>query len=105
MSIQEMLLNRLKSVNPEGYKKLMALKDSGKDPVEALTEMYRNGEINDGQLKQVQRQAHLFGVTISDAQIREIESQKPDKNPCSSVSDKVTSIMGGFNLDLALVVF
>ncbi len=86
MSIQEMLLNRLKSVNPDGYKKLMALKDSGKDPSEALSEMYRKGEISKDQLHQVQRQAHIFGVNIPEAEINKIESQTVEPKVPESVN-------------------
>lgn len=77
MSLQEMLLNKMKSQNPQAYERLMGIYRSGKDPNEAIREMYRKGEISDSQLRQVQRQAALFGASIPDSEIRKAEGDSP----------------------------
>lgn len=80
MSIQQMLLNRLKQSNPQGYNRLMQLKNSGRNPNEILSEMYQKGEINDSQLTQLQRQGRLFGINITNddvAKIKAIDIQAP----------------------------
>jgi hypothetical protein len=94
MSMQEMLLNRLKTVNPNGYKKLMELKQSGKDPSQALEELYKNGEISKDQLKQVQRQAHLFGINIPQSEIERISAETVE--PKIPQSANVSKFKGWF---------
>ena len=79
MSIQQTLLNRLKQTNPQGYNRLMQLKNSGRNPVDVLCEMYQKGEINDSQLYQIQRQGRLFGINIPEGEISKIKSITPKK--------------------------
>ena len=74
MAIVEILLNRLKTQNPAGYKFVMEVKQSGKNPNDVLREMYKSGQINDSQLSQLQRQARMFGITISNQDIEKIKS-------------------------------
>lgn len=62
MTIQEMLLRRLKAQNPRAYEALMGIKRSGRDPNEVLREMRANGQITDSQLAQAERQARLLGA-------------------------------------------
>lgn len=81
MSIQQMLLNRLKSTNPQGYNRLMQLKNSGKNANQILSEMYQKGEINDSQLSQIQKQGRLFGVNISNNDIEKIKAKEVKATP------------------------
>lgn len=74
MALTEMLLNRLKTQNPAGYKFVMEVKQSGKNPTTVLREMYQKGQINDAQLNQLQKQARMFGVNISNQEIEKIKS-------------------------------
>lgn len=84
MSIQQMLLNKLKQSNPNGYNRLMQLKNSGRSPNDILSEMYRSGEINDSQLNQIQRQGRLFGINISNSDIQKIKSIDVKTTPTST---------------------
>lgn len=81
MSLQQLLLNKMKSQNPQAYERLMGIYRSGKDPNEAIREMYQRGEISDSQLKQVQRQAALFGVSIPDSEIKKAEAVEQHTAP------------------------
>lgn len=81
MSIQQMLLNRLKMSNPQGYDRLMALKNSGKNANQILSEMYQKGEINDSQLAQIQKQGRMFGINISNSEIEKIKAIEVKPTP------------------------
>ena len=74
MSLQEMLLNRLKTQNPAGYKFVMNVKQSGKNPIDVLREMYQKGQINDAQLSQIQAQGRMFGVRITADDLSKIKA-------------------------------
>ena len=52
----------------------MEVKQSGKNPNDVLREMYKNGQITDDQLSQLQKQARMFGVRISNEDINKIKS-------------------------------
>ena len=78
-----MLLNRLKVQNPAGYRFVMEVKQSGRNPNDVLREMYQNGQINDQQLSHIQQQARMFGVVISNddiAKIKAIDNKPTTKN-------------------------
>ena len=82
MAIVDILLNRLKAQNPAGYKFVMEVKQSGKNPNDVLREMYRNGQINDEQLSTIQQQGRMFGIRITNEDIARIKEQpeiKPTK--------------------------
>jgi len=74
MALTDLLMNRLKTQNPAGYNFVMQVKQSGKNPNDVLREMYQNGQINDQQLNQLQKQARMFGVNISNQDIEKIKS-------------------------------
>lgn len=78
-----MLLNRLKTQNPAGYKFIMDVKQSGRNPNDVLREMYQSGQITDQQLKQIQQQGRMFGVRISDQDIAKIKSIDNKPKPTS----------------------
>lgn len=63
--LQQALMNRLKAINPRAYNALRGISD----PDAYLREAVKSGRVTPAQLRQVQRQARLFGVEISDAQI------------------------------------
>lgn len=88
MALTDLLLNRLKSVNPEGYERFMAIRNSGKDPISAMREMYQKGEITSSQLDALASQARRFGISIPKAEIEKIKAvdAKPaKKNPFSGL--------------------
>lgn len=74
MAMIDLLLNRLKVQNPSGYKFVMEVKQSGRNPNDVLREMYQKGQINDSQLNQLQKQARMFGVNISNQDLEKIKS-------------------------------
>ena len=74
MALVDMLLNRLKIQNPKAYDFVIQVRQSGKNPNDVLREMYQKGQINDSQLAQLQRQARMFGITISNQEIEKIKS-------------------------------
>lgn len=74
MSLQDYLLQRLKTSNPQGYKAFTEIKDSGRDPYDVLREMYSDGEINDSQLDAIVGQMRLFGVSISQEDMGKIKT-------------------------------
>ena len=74
MALVQVLLNRLRVQNPAGYKFVMEVKQSGRNPNDVLREMYRKGQINDAQLSQLQKQARMFGVQISNEDINKIKA-------------------------------
>ena len=74
MGLQEMLLNRLKSQNPAGYKFVMEVKQSGKNPIDVLREMYQKGQINEAQLRRIQSQGRMFGVRITNDDVEKIKA-------------------------------
>lgn len=74
MSLQEMLLNRLKMKNPTGYKIVMEVKQSGKNPTDVLRDMYQKGQINDAQLRQIQVQGRMLGIRITNDDINKIRA-------------------------------
>lgn len=83
MALVEMLLNRLKTQNPAGYKFVMEVRQSGRNPNDVLREMYQKGQINDQQLAQIQQQGKMFGVRITNedlAKIKAIETQPKKYN-------------------------
>lgn len=82
MALVDVLLNRLRTQNPSGYKFVMEVKQSGRNPNDVLREMYQNGQINDQQLAQIQQQGRMFGVRISNEDIAKIKSveNKPKPN-------------------------
>ena len=84
MGIAQILLNRLKVQNPAGYKFVMEVKQSGKNPNDVLREMYKSGQINDSQLDQLQKQARMFGVSISNQDIEKIKSVDIKPTPTNS---------------------
>ena len=73
MALVDVLLSRLRAQNPTGYKFVMEVKQSGRNPTDVLREMYQKGQINDAQLNQLQRQSRMFGVRITDADIQKIK--------------------------------
>ena len=74
MALVDVLLNRLKTQNPAGYKFVMDVKRSGRNPNDVLREMYQKGQITDAQLDQLQRQSLMFGVRISNEDIAKIKA-------------------------------
>ena len=74
MGLQEMLLTRLKTQNPAGYKFVMEVKQSGRNPIDVLREMYQKGQINDQQLMQIQQHGRMFGVRITASDINKIKA-------------------------------
>lgn len=88
MALMDLLLSRLKSVNPQGYERFMAIKNSGKDPISAMREMYQKGEITSSQLDALASQARRFGVSIPKAEIEKIkavDAEPMGKNPFSGL--------------------
>ena len=83
MALVDMLLNRLKVQNPAGYKFVMEVKQSGRNPNDVLRDMYQNGQINDKQLKQIQQQGRMFGVRISDQDLAKIKAVEAKPKPTS----------------------
>ena len=78
----DVLLNRLKMQNPSGYKFVMEVKQSGRNPYDVLRDMYQRGQINDQQLAQIQQQGRMFGLRITDQDIAKIKAinNKPTPN-------------------------
>ena len=74
MALVDMLLNRLKAQNPAGYKFVMEVRKSGRNPTDVLREMYQKGQISEAQLSQIQKQGRMFGVNISNAEINKIKA-------------------------------
>lgn len=74
MALVDMLMNRLKVQNPAGYEFVNRVRQSGQNPNDVLREMYQKGQINDSQLNQLQKQARMFGVNISNRDIEKIKS-------------------------------
>ena len=74
MALVDMLLNRLKTQNPQGYRFVQKVRQSGRNPTDVLREMYQKGQINDQQLATIQRQGRMFGVNISNQEIEKIKS-------------------------------
>lgn len=76
MSLVNILMNQLKTKNPQGYKFVNEVRQSGRNPNDVLKEMYQKGQINDSQLSQIQRQGKMFGVNISDSDLAKIKTAK-----------------------------
>ena len=74
MALMDLLLNRLKAENPEGYKRFMAIRNSGKDPITAMRDMYRKGEITSDQLDTMASQARRLGISIPKSEIEKIKA-------------------------------
>lgn len=81
MAMVDILLNRLKTQNPTGYKFIMGVKQSGKNPNDVLREMYHSGQINDAQLSNIQKQARMFGLSISNSDIEKIKAINSTSTP------------------------
>lgn len=83
MALVDVLMNRLKLQNPQAYKFVNEVRQSGRNPNDVLREMYQKGQINDQQLSTIQRQGRMFGVNITNndlAKIKAIDSKpKPTK--------------------------
>ena len=81
MALVDLLMNRLKTQNPAGYKFVSEVRQSGRNPNDVLREMYQKGQINDAQLAQIQQQGRMFGVRISNEDIAKIKAidNKPSK--------------------------
>ena len=69
------LMAMLRSRNPKAYEQIKAMKENGQDPVRWLKEQYRNGKISKSQLLQIKKHASMFGVNITDEQIREVTGE------------------------------
>ena len=82
MALVDLLMNRLKTHNPAGYKFVNEVRQSGRNPNDILREMYQKGQINDQQLAQIQQQGRMFGVHISNEDIAKIKAVdiKPASN-------------------------
>ena len=80
MALVDVLLSRLKTQNPAGYKFVMEVRQSGRNPNDVLREMYQKGQINDAQLDQLQRQSRMFGVRISNDDIAKIKAVEIQPN-------------------------
>lgn len=76
MSLQEILLQKLKNQNPQGYEAFMQIYRSGKSPEEAIAEMRAEGKINDSQIAMARRQAALLGAQSPSPKKREAEEPK-----------------------------
>jgi len=74
MAIVDVLMNRLKTQNPQGYKFVNEVRQSGRNPTDVLREMYSKGQINDQQLARIQQQGRMFGVRISNEEIAKIKA-------------------------------
>lgn len=48
-----MLMNQLKTQNPQGYNEFLSLYNSGKNPNEILNNMLNSGRMNKSQLNQI----------------------------------------------------
>lgn len=83
MALVDLLMKRLQMQNPQGYKFINEVRQSGRNPNDVLREMYKKGQINDQQLTQVQRQGKMFGINISSADLNKIKAveNKPSVNP------------------------
>lgn len=83
MALVDVLMNRLRIQNPQAYKFVSEVRQSGRNPNDVLREMYQKGQINDQQLAQIQKQGRMFGVNISDADINRIKAveSKPTSKP------------------------
>lgn len=79
MALVDMLMNKLKTQNPQAYKFVNEIRQSGRNPNDVLREMYQKGQINDQTLSQIQRQGRMFGVNISNSDIAKIKAI--DNNP------------------------
>ena len=80
MALVDVLLSRLKTQNPAGYKFVMEVRQSGRNPNDVLREMYQKGQITDAQLDQLQRQSRMFGVRISNDDIAKIKAVEIQPN-------------------------
>ena len=82
MALVDVLMKRLQYQNPQAYKFVSEVRQSGRDPNDVLREMYQKGQINDQQLAQIQRQGRMFGVNISNADLAKIKAveNKPQSN-------------------------
>lgn len=69
------LMAMLRSRNPKAYEQIKAMKENGQDPVRWLKEQYRNRKISKSQLLQIKKHASMFGMTITDEQIREVTGE------------------------------
>ena len=69
--------------NPQGFKFVNEVRQSGRNPNEVLQEMYRKGQINDQALAQIQKQGKMLGIQISNEDINRIKAveNKPRVNP------------------------
>lgn len=68
-----MLMNQLRTRNPQGYEFIRKMQASGQDPKTYIIQSYKNGTLSKAQFETAVRQARMFGVKINDAQIAEIE--------------------------------
>ena len=83
MALVDLLMKRLQMQNPQGYKFVQEVRQSGRNPNDVLREMYQKGQINDQQLATIQRQGRMFGVNISNEEINKIKAidNRPTSKP------------------------
>ena len=83
MALVDILMKRLQMQNPQAYKFVNEVRQSGRNPNDVLREMYRSGQINDQQLSTIQRQGRMFGVNITNEDIAKIKAVdiKPNAKP------------------------
>ena len=81
MALVDVLMNRLRTQNPQAYKFVSEVRQSGRNPNDVLREMYRNGQINDQQLAQIQRQGKMFGVHITNEDLARIKAVENKPQP------------------------
>lgn len=81
MALVDILMKRLQMQNPQAYKFVSEVRQSGRDPNDVLREMYQKGQINDQQLAQIQRQGKMFGVNISNADLAKIKAIENKPQP------------------------
>ena len=81
MALVDILMKRLQTQNPQGYKFVSEVRQSGRNPYDVLREMYQKGQINDQQLAQIQNQGRMFGIRISNEEIAKIKSVENKPKP------------------------
>ena len=81
MALVDILMKKLQIQNPQAYKFVSQIRQSGRDPNDVLREMYQNGQINDQALAQIQRQGKMFGINISNADLAKIKAVENKPQP------------------------
>lgn len=84
MALFDMMLNRLRTQDPQKYQAFMAIRNSGKDATSVMAEMYSKGQINDAQLNQISNMLARMGKPVPKSEIEKIKSSPKATQPQAS---------------------